>query len=420
MIITESKSPIDIVDENDQGDKTQRNFRYQHAYGIILLVASAITKLPYKSIWCEQHEDILAEKLNSHFDAYQIKTRKVENGEWRIKHDKLKSSIKHFVGLQNIFGEKIDRYYFVSNCNFLDCSLSIKDQKKLANSPIKFLKAIQEAKSEVEIPEPFDKTFSYLLSEYGCEPVELFTFLRKMDLIIGPGRDSFDAEISHTHIPQIPKCEKLSPTELNNIRDEILYKIYGACSLKVEDPVKHYRSLIGSEQPDLKLLAKCVTVDDLRIIIDENSFFPFRFLPGTADMALGNGQNNLSVLKKKFVRGGLISQFETMKRRSISAEAHLIGLAHKFPDKIDIILNQIANVVKAECDEAFLESIVDEQTPAGVKMMIKVYRRLKDIVKNEPEKVENQTYECLVGVAGLLTGECEIWWSDKFDLESEI
>ncbi len=27
--------------------------------------------------------------------------------------------------------------------------------------------------------------------------------------------------------------------------------------------------------------------------------------------------------------------------------------------------------------------------------------------------------EELVGVAGLLTKECKVWWSDKFDLEKE-
>ena len=154
-------------------------------------------------------------------------------------------------------------------------------------------------------------------------------------------------------------------------------------------------------------------------IVYGNSPLPFRFYPGSAELELGQAKRNISVLEKKFLQGRIISQFETMKRRALSAESHLIGLAHRLPEKIEPILNQIVSVVQGECDEASFDNSVDD-IPDGKEMLKDVYRRLRDISKSEPEKVDHQSYECLVGVAGLLTGECEVWWSEHFDVDQEI
>ena len=77
-------TPVESRDTRDPGDTTQRNFRYQHAYGVMLLVAAKLGLRPYVALWCEQHEDYLAERSDKKFDAYQIKTSGPENGAWRL------------------------------------------------------------------------------------------------------------------------------------------------------------------------------------------------------------------------------------------------------------------------------------------------------------------------------------------------
>src|SRR5438105_15210810 len=79
-------SPVDAFDTTDPGDATQQNFRYQHAYGVMLLVSGKLGLRPYVTIWCEHHEDYLDERNDKKFDAYQIKTSKPENGA-RIPRD---------------------------------------------------------------------------------------------------------------------------------------------------------------------------------------------------------------------------------------------------------------------------------------------------------------------------------------------
>ena len=76
--------PTAARDTKDPGDATARNFRYQHAYGVILLVAAKRGERPYVAIWCEQHKDFLAQRRDEVCDAYQVKTSRPELGAWRL------------------------------------------------------------------------------------------------------------------------------------------------------------------------------------------------------------------------------------------------------------------------------------------------------------------------------------------------
>src|ERR1700759_3235223 len=94
---SEALSPVEAFDATDPGDATQRNFRYQHAYGVMLLVSGKLGLRPYVAVWCEQHEDYLAERNDNKFDAYQVKTSRPESGAWRLNDLGLIKTIGRFV-----------------------------------------------------------------------------------------------------------------------------------------------------------------------------------------------------------------------------------------------------------------------------------------------------------------------------------
>lgn len=58
----QKQSPKNIAAVGDPGDETLRNYRYQVAYGVILLVGAASKKLPYRYIYAEHYEDYLCER----------------------------------------------------------------------------------------------------------------------------------------------------------------------------------------------------------------------------------------------------------------------------------------------------------------------------------------------------------------------
>ena len=48
-------------------------------------------------------------------------------------------------------------------------------------------------------------------------------------------------------------------------------------------------------------------------------------------------------------------------------------------------------------------------------MLSQVQQRLQKLAEDQPNLVFDQPYDCLVGMAGLLTEACSVWWSAQFD-----
>jgi hypothetical protein len=408
-------TPIDVPSDDPTGSDTERNYRYQHAYGAILLIGAAFKKLPYVAVYVEHHEDLLCERSDSRVDGYQIKTRNPEEGDWDLSDEAIKKSIKRFVELNKAFPEYICSLKLVSNVNFSNPGSDIKDQSKLRRSPIKFLEAEQKCSRFDEIAAPFDETFRGLQEYCGCSSEELFLTLQKVELLKGPERTSFDSEIVTTHLATLPVCSSYTVPVLNAIREELIHKVYIASHV-VDDPSKHWIPInrISSDNP--YITSRRLPVEVVLQVIQDKADPPFRYYDAPT-IALGNGRGNLAILKKKMERGDLHSQILTMERRSLSAEQNLIEYAIRYPIETDGHLAQLESIVQGECDEAYLHASLSEK-PFGRQMLDDVYARLK-LKANEHDLVLRQPYELLVGIAGLLTGECKVWWSERFDLEGE-
>jgi hypothetical protein len=259
------------IDSNDRGDETQRNFRYQNAFGAILLIAVGRGAKPYHSIWCEYHEDLLAECQDGTIDAYQIKTRKPEEGLWDLRNEPLLNSLRGFTNLYKVFGERIRNYYFVSNASFPKPQ-QFKDSKnsKFANNPAALLESIRLITTYQDLEDIFTTTFRNLVSFCQCSEDDLFFVLKRVDYIQGPSRQDFDAVIAHDHLSKLPQCSLLKPHTLNQIRDELVMKIYYASSLFLDDPDRHITPLYSKLQVRPEVAAKRVPAQLLIEVIETN------------------------------------------------------------------------------------------------------------------------------------------------------
>jgi hypothetical protein len=406
------QTPADILDTTDPGDDTQERFRYQHAYGVILLAGAAREVLPYTAIWCEHHEDLLGERTDGLWDGYQVKTQRPENGEWHLQKDALKHSIKRFVVLETRFPGHMHEFTFVTNCAFLDSDA----EDKIGRSPVRLLQAIRSVTTADDLGSPFDLAFETLRHYCDCSAASLLIVLKKVRLVCGPALTNFDAELTQDHLPHLPACASLSVPALKALRDELVSLVYRASAKANDDPARHWCCILGSDHLNPALQAKKIPVAQFVDLIRQRHGVPFRYLPGSGYLELGHASEATTRLFKKMERGGIDGHFETMRRRALSAEYHLLELVQLMPDRFQLALNQIVSVVQDACDDAQLNTEAQE-APYGRLMLIDVQQRLKDIAEHRSEMVERQTYECLVGIAGLLSGECKVWWSKPFDLE---
>ncbi|MBW2689370.1 MAG: DUF4297 domain-containing protein [Deltaproteobacteria bacterium] len=406
-------SPTDSRDLSDPGDEVLRKFRYQHAYGVVLSVGIATGKMDYTALWCEQHEDFLAETADGLFDAYQIKTRKSELGEWELKDEAFWKSIARFVKLDLAYPGKIRHFRFVSNTHFSDSATKHREYL----SPRKLLTGIQSVAQWENLDGEVKKGFEWVRDKLEVEATYLFPVLRRLDIILGLTERAFEDELTQRHIATLAECESMSVSSLARVREALIARIAEASSLIVDDPSRDWVGLTRKLDEDPFLLAKRVTAEDIVLTVRDGQGSGFRFLPELASLQLGSTSDRLDTLRKKMFRGGLTARYEAMRRRALTAEQELLDLATR-PNDGKAICSQIENVVLAECDDANLRA---SQTgyPYGPAMLIDVQDRLKRISETEPTRVHRQPYDLLVGVAGLLTSECKVWWSETFEVRVE-
>lgn len=404
-------TPIDNRDSSDPGDAVLRKFRYQHAYGVILAIGIATKKLNYAAIWCEQHEDFLAERDSGGFDAYQIKTRKSEQGEWQINHEAFYKSVDRFISLDALFPGQIQAFKFVSNTNFSDSSAAQKGRF----SPIALQKAVKSALKWQDLVDEAKKGFDWLKTKLSVQEDALFAVLKRMDLILGPTERAYEDELCQSHISTLDDCRSMSASALERVMEALIATLAKAASLVSSDSSRHWVGLTMNTKPEPYLMEKRFTKEHLILVVRDCREASFRYLPSLASLELGGASGKLDKLQKKLTKGGLASCYEAFRRRSLSAEQELLDLATR-PDQGKGVCSQIENVVLVECDEARLRA---SQTPPpfGPAMLIDVQDRLKRIAEGEPAKVYRQPYDLLVGVSGLLTSECKVWWSEQFSME---
>jgi hypothetical protein len=404
-------SPTAARDPKDPGDATARNYRYQHSYGVMLIAAARRGERPYVALWCEHHEDFLAERTDGRFDAYQVKTSKPELGPWTTTDREVIRAIGRFVDLISEFGPSIASVFFVSNTECDTVSESNTDDRRRGHCPVQLLNHIRLCDDVDSISSPYRSSFDELQAACGCDAQVLFAALRRMDIIVGPSRGEFDAALSHEHLAQLAECRGLDAAGLDGVRDGLVATVYRASSLQVTDPLRHLHPVIDRTLADPVLVAKRL---DVAAVIESSltSMPTFTRFVGPPRLALGSTRPE-HVLQEKLGRGGLTDQVGYMKERELAAEYHLLEDAARRPHLYPDLLRQVEELVLGECSEAHLRARQHSE-PYGETMLIDVQDRLRRVAEQRAHSVGGHDYECLIGIAGLLTSECRVWWSARF------
>ena len=409
-------SPVDVRDTKDPGDSTQQNFRYQHCYGVMLLIAAKAGKRPYVAIWCEQHEDFLAERTDKKFDGFQIKTSRPENGAWRLGDREFKRALERFTDLVAEYGDSLQDLYFVSNTEVETVGPQSSNDHLRAQCPGLFLQHIKSCSKPADVSGIFEGPFLALQADFGCTPDLLFEVLRRVHIVLGPSRREMEAALSHEHLVQLDSCKTLSAAKLNGFRDHLVQKVFGACSLQVEDPIRHLRPVFSRTEIDPALVAKRLVVETTTIYAADDKPQVFHYI-GDTQLRLGEPRP-AHVLKQKLEAGSLDDELDYMRERERSAERHLLEDVVRRPERYPELMKQIEQVVLGECREAHLRAR-NNPAPYGPTMMIDVQNRLRKIATEETALIGDHSYECLIGMAGLLTSDCLVWWSPRFTIKNE-
>ena len=353
---------VQIVD-NDVGDDVQRRFRYQHAFGAILLIAAIQNKNDYSSLWCEQHEDFLAETLNGDFDAYQVKTR--DTGvPWQVNDEGFYGSVKRFVRLEELKPDTIRKFIFATNAKPFESA----SYEKLHLCPCLLLDGAKAADGYASLNEANKKALKLLAEKTDLTEETLFKTLKRTAFITSLPLDGFESLVAHEHLASFDLCRHLAASVLSQIVERLVSLIFRASSLAITDPARHYAPFTNRTELPETLLSKRVTPQAVTLIVKEVASPAFRYFEGLSSLQPTSPESWL-ILKRKMERGGISSFFDFLYRRAISAEANLLGL-----DLSNGVANQIESLVADQCDEIRLKWNATDD-PCGDKMLLEVIGR---------------------------------------------
>lgn len=417
-------SPVQVIAWEDPGDETLRNFRYQICYGVVLLVGSITgAGKQYMSIYCEQHDDFLCELSNGKYDAVQVKTRKPELGEWEITHEPIMKSIFRFYEMEVKFPAYLQNFFIVSNTQYLDTES--EDPKKAAKCPVKFCRFLTDdaldITSKPEFASNYTKLKEYIIGK-GVETVDdatLRSVLRRISWTNGPSRDGFFEYITQNHMTQLTGVSMWPNVKITKLTTDIVLQIFHASSLFSSQPAAWLVMNNGSDQTAAIAHKRIKTADIKEVIRSFEEDTIGKYYPNYDGLRLESLDKTLLKLEEKMQEGGIADKhISRVKDYALAAEATLLNLI-QMPGFDELAIHQIEVIVESACAEAqlFAESS-SASTKYGGKMLSSIHSKLREIALHAPQDVYYQRYELLVGIAGLLSQECRVWWSEEFTLKS--
>ncbi|MCC7137789.1 MAG: DUF4297 domain-containing protein [Planctomycetes bacterium] len=395
---------------SDPGDDVQHRFRYQHAYGAILIIGMATGKRQGRALWCELHEDYLVELGDRAFEAVQVKTRKPELGEWKLSDEGLAKSIRRFCALREKFGDQVQRFTFVTNAAVREG----KSDEDAEESPCCLFRACTSATQISELGTVPLRALTAFAKKHNLSFTVLFDVLHRIALVRGPSLDDFDSVLSHDHLTLLPECGAFGAAQLNALRDEMIHLVYRASSRAVDAPTRHLTCVLLDDARNPAIAHKLIVPTRLISTVLESRRLVFRMLPLDMELKPVSPAGPASPFTKKVEAGGLGFATDTLRRRTLSAESALLEFLARAPEQAQGKINEWAALVKAECDDARLRAS-RSPAPYGLLMLDLLTERLRERALRTKEGLAAE-HDFLMGVAGLLTEACHVWWSEEFPL----
>jgi hypothetical protein len=137
-------------------------------------------------------------------------------------------------------------------------------------------------------------------------------------------------------------------------------------------------------------------------------------------ISIGDLPLGLNIMDQKMTRGDVAYRnVELMKDQKYSAELLLTKWLHKYgAPKANDQFDHLRALIVSECMEVYDESFRDDQ-PFGQEMLIELRKRLRTRRDSEKQLFFDCEYEHLLGIVGILTDLCDVWWSKHFDIQHQ-
>ena len=232
-----------------------------------------------------------------------------------------------------------------------------------------------------------------------------------------PGFDYIETILAD-EIGNLPDMSGKRLNELKKAATLLTDTMFRSASLNHESPLRNYFAFCknpAQEQKDAVIMSKRITTTDVHAaleaaITDEALLRSWQHVPISE---LPKGIKNLEL---KMAAGGISkSNIDLAKDHKYSAEHLLLEWLYKNKVIADKRYGHLRTIVRTECNEAH-DLVERERGLYGQHMLNEIRKRLRSRFTKERSLMFGCMYEHLLGIVGILTEECAIWWSKVFNI----
>lgn len=366
----------------------------------------------FTELYCEHFEDILMKNNDSKYAGLQVKTRKLGQTPFKTSDTAIKNTLQRFFRLERDYGNDFYRYAFVTNGGFWH------EKENYNNLPFLIKKIFYSENISIFDDPDFNKIMEIANELNGVDTETVFCTLKKFEITTGPGLDDIDSRLVYL-LSQSSNLSDKSYPELDELSKRLISKTAEASSLNYSSTEHDYFILSANPHSAANaeiLEGKRITKEKMMTIIQDYILeeAPLRTFDPLDISSFPKGTRNLEI---KMIAGDIsVSNIDLIKDYKYSAEALLQENLYKNkPAKANELFDALSLIVRTECQEAYDANHTNNEL-FGQNMLMDVRRRIRQRHEQDCQHMFNGTYEHLMGIAGILTEECIVWWSDLFEI----
>ena len=407
--------PDEVSNSEDKGDDTQRRFRFQAAYAASLSLLLFNRNSEYEALYCEQFEDILVKLKNNKFIGVQVKTRENTRGPFKFQDPEIMHALERFAKHEKDFPNYFLSYIICSNCGFVE-----KNDSSSLSHCLKVVTDYDGSKLCL-----LDEDFSYRVEEISkaaeCSEDLVMNTLKKVKIVNWADLLNFEKRLVYDIV--VLTNNKHQPYDvLQKIANRLIAITYQAASLSLDLTYPSYYEFLKDPQKALlnsTIQNKRITANMVEDCVNQ-SLTPTTTLQGLTPIQVSTLPRGMNIMELKMATGGIdFSNIDLMKDLNASSLKLLVEWMHMHgTDEANRRAEHLRLVVQTECQEAH-DSAQNSSVLYGREMLRSVRERLRTKHGEIEQLYADCLYNHLLGIAGILTEDCRVWWSEKFDISQE-
>lgn len=417
-------SPINTLSVNDPGDDTQRRYRYQAFYASVISLELLLDTTELEEIFCEHHEDTLIKKKNGKFIGIQVKTRDSGREPFKADEEQIVNSLFRFVEQDITFPNYFEKFIIATNYTFW------AEEKKNSRNLYYLIELAKDAftkktdrmhrglsKCVKQITERLEKTSAKV------DKFSILNVLQRVSLEENlPKFDDMESRLAQ-QIPQFYDVGEAGLDDLLFAARGLISRMFEASSLQHVSARSMYFSLFADHQKmkiDATIEGKRISKEIIEQVLQEQIVNHIS-LSTENPVPIENLPKGIRKTELKMAAGKVsANNIRGAKDHKYATESLLNKWIHKHGiSKATKQFDQLKLIVSNECREAY-DLQYSDNNPFGREMLIEIRKRLRTRISSEPKLFLGCKYEHLLGMVGILTEMCEVWWSEEFEIPPEI